>query len=233
MSKLSMAIPLSAALLLAVFWGGGLEGTAVGRASDTSVLEVQAGAAIADQEAPEPREQQVAGEELPPDAVSLIEPIDGGSVSAGWIVLSGALLGLLLLMATWWAGRLRASAAEHSSWQGKALEAYANGSAIHDAVAVQLSRNSSRSDPVMLDVEHRMSELTVQLHSLETRPTGNTAKVLRMLGALAALRWAACSDVSIRASVGPDDRQREDATALTRRRLAEFRETLIRFKTSI
>ena len=80
-----------------------------------------------------------------------------------------------------------------------------------------------------------MSDLTVQLHSLELAlPDSKAATVLQdVLGTLAALRWAAAADVKVRVSGAPDASQTEASTALARRRLAEFQATLTTFKTAI
>ena len=198
-----------------------------------------------EQEVPEqeaPPEQEVPEQEIPPDqeapeaGIPVAEVEDGGDgVPTVLIVLGAALLLLLLLLAGWWRGRLSASAAEHSSWRDKAFEAYAYGAAIHDALAVQLSGTSAQTGPAQRDVEHRMSELTVQLHSLElTPPDAKTATALQeVLGAVAALRAASQADVNVRDSGAPDARRMEESTALARRRLAEFDATLTAFRAAL
>ncbi len=232
--KLSKAVLIGAVLLLAAYWGG-LPGTAipVGRASNAPEQEAYPGFGITDQESPEPREAQAPEDEAPAEADPPIGAVDDGGdgVPKAWIIIGAALLVLLVLLV----GRVRASAAARSNWQGKAFDAYANGSAIHDALAVQVSGNSHQTGPAQRDVEHRMSDLTVQLHSLElTPPDSKAAAVLQdVLGALAALRWAAQADVKVRVSGAPDARQLEESAALARRRLGEFQATLAAFKTAI
>ncbi len=246
MLKLSTAVLISAVLLLAAYWGHGLPATAipVGRASNGPEQGIHAGFGIAHQEspeAPEPEEPQEEPEEPvgqpPADAEPPIEPVDDGGdgVPAGLIILGGALLVLLIVLVGWWSSRLRSKANGNSMWRDRATEAYANGAAIHDALAAQVSGNSTQAGPAQQDVEHRISELTVQLHSLElTPPDTEAAMALQdVLGALSALRWASQADVKVRVSEAPDARQLEESTALARRRLAEFQATLATFKMTI
>ena len=235
MRKLSRAVLLVAVLLLAAYWGEGLPGTAipVGRASNAQEQEAHADFGITDQDSPEPSESQAPEDEVPAEADPPTGAVDdgGNGVPKAWTILGAALLILLLLLV----GRVRASATERSSWRGKAFDAYANASAILDAVAVQVSGNSHGAGPAQRDVEHLMSDLTVQLHSLELAlPDSKAATVLQdVLGTLAALRWAAAADVKVRVSGAPDASQTEASTALARRRLAEFQATLTTFKTAI
>jgi hypothetical protein len=80
-----------------------------------------------------------------------------------------------------------------------------------------------------------MSELTVQLHSLElTPPDAKTGTALQeVLGAVAALRSASQADVNVRDSDAPDAGRMEESTSLARRRLAEFDATLTAFRAAL
>ena len=79
-----------------------------------------------------------------------------------------------------------------------------------------------------------MSELAVNLHSLEfDPPSATTADALQeVLGTLTTLRSAVQANLSVRSADPTDDRPTA-AAALVRRRLAEFDESLSAFKAAV
>ena len=138
-----------------------------------------------------------------------------------WILLGVAVLAAL----TGWivhASRRRSSTA--AGWQSRLIDAYAKGSALHDAMSVAESPGQFAAPDAAgrwTDIQRRADDLTQELYSLrEAVPDdGDRARIADTLVSLQAARSAMDAE---RAPGGPDPRQAE----VVRGRLDSFEMSL-------
>jgi hypothetical protein len=138
-----------------------------------------------------------------------------------WILLgAAALAGLIALIVS--SGRRRSATA--ADWRSRLIDAYAKGSALHDAMSVAEAPGEFASPDAAArwaDIQRRADDLTQTLYSLrEAVPDdADSARVADTLTALQAVRSAMAAE---RASGGFDPRQAE----VVRGRLYSFEMSL-------
>ena len=138
-----------------------------------------------------------------------------------WILLgAAALAGLIAWFVS--AGRRRSAAA--ADWKSRLIDAYAKGSALHDAMSVAEAPGefgSPNAAARWADIQRRADDLTQMLYSLrEAVPDeGDSARVADTLTSLQAVRSAMAAE---RASGGFDPQQAE----VVRNRLYDFEMSL-------
>lgn len=149
----------------------------------------------------------------------------------GWIGLAVALALAALLLIGWLRGRGATRQAEHSDWRQEAMRAYAEGAAIHDALAVEFAEGSSDRGATEAwtqrwrDAQRRMSDFGAGLHALETATPddASTGAVRVLLAVLSALRSSIQSNLNLRIQEErAAEAQIEESAALIRGRLAEL-----------
>ena len=138
-----------------------------------------------------------------------------------WILLgAAALAGLIALIVR--SGRRRSATA--ADWRSRLIDAYAKGSALHDAMSVAEAPGEFASPNAAArwaDIQRRADDLTQTLYSLrEAVPDeGDSARIADTLTSLQAVRSAMAAE---RASGGVDPRQAE----VVRSRLYSFEMSL-------
>jgi hypothetical protein len=138
-----------------------------------------------------------------------------------WILLGAAVLAGLIALIVHSARRRSATAAD---WRSKLIDAYAKGSALHDAMSVAEAPGefaSVNAGARWADIQRRADDLTQTLYSLrEAVPDdGDRARIDSTLASLQAVRSAMDAE---RASGGADPRQAE----VVRSRLYDFEMSL-------
>jgi hypothetical protein len=138
-----------------------------------------------------------------------------------WILLgAAALAGLIALIV----GSSRRRSAAAADWRSRLIDAYAKGSALHDAMSVAEAPGEFASPNAAArwaDIQRRADDLTQTLYSLrEAVPDeGDSARVADTLASLQAVRSAMAAE---RAAGGFDPRQAE----VVRSRLYSFETSL-------
>jgi hypothetical protein len=138
-----------------------------------------------------------------------------------WILLgAAALAGLIALIV----GSSRRRSATAADWRSRLIDAYAKGSALHDAMSVAESPGelaSPNATARWADIQRRADDLTQTLYSLrEAVPDdGDSERIADTLASLQAVRSAMAAE---RASGGFDPRQAE----VVRSRLYSFEMSL-------
>jgi hypothetical protein len=138
-----------------------------------------------------------------------------------WILLgAAALAGLIALIV----GSARRRSATAADWRSRLIDAYAKGSALHDAMSVAESPGefgSPNAAARWADIQRRADDLTQTLYSLrEAVPDdGDSERIADTLASLQAVRSAMAAE---RASGGFDPRQAE----VVRSRLYSFETSL-------
>ena len=138
-----------------------------------------------------------------------------------WILLgAAALAGLIALIVS--SGRRRSATA--ADWRSRLIDAYAKGSALHDAMSVAEAPGEFASPNAAArwaDIQRRADDLTQTLYSLrEAVPDdGDSARIADTLTSLQAVRSAMAAE---RASGGVDPQQAE----VVRSRLYSFEMSL-------
>jgi hypothetical protein len=138
-----------------------------------------------------------------------------------WILLgAAALAGLIALIV----GSSRRRSATSADWRSRLIDAYAKGSALHDAMSVAEAPNEFASPNAAArwaDIQRRADDLTQTLYSLrEAVPDeGDSARVADTLTSLQAVRSAMAAE---RAAGGFDPRQAD----VVRGRLYSFEMSL-------
>jgi hypothetical protein len=138
-----------------------------------------------------------------------------------WILLGVAVLAALT---GWIVHASRRRSATAAGWQSRLIDAYAKGSALHDAMAVAESPGQFAAPDAAVrwtDIQRRADDLTQELYSLrEAVPDdGDRARIADTLVSLQAARSAMDAE---RAPGGPDPRQAE----VVRNRLDSFEMSL-------
>jgi hypothetical protein len=138
-----------------------------------------------------------------------------------WILLGAAVLAGLIALIVHLARRRSATAA---GWQSRLIDAYAKGSALHDAMSVAEAPGTFAAPDAgarRADIQRRADDLTQTLYSLrEAVPDdGDRARIEDTLASLQAVRSAMDAE---RASDGADPRQAE----VVRSRLYNFEMSL-------
>ena len=138
-----------------------------------------------------------------------------------WIALGVVILIAVIVLITRSAGRRSAATA---SWRSKVTDAYAQGSALYDAMRLAetaQARAAGDASTRWPEIERRADDLTQTLHALrEGAPDEDSlARVSEVLGSLQALRFAVDAE---RASGGTGEPQRQ----VVRSRLADFEMSL-------
>lgn len=138
-----------------------------------------------------------------------------------WILLGVAVLAALT---GWIVHASRRRSATAADWQSRLIDAYAKGSALHDAMAVAESPGQFAAPDAAgrwTDIQRRADDLTQELYSLrEAVPDdGDRARIADTLVSLQAARSAMDAE---RAPGGPDPRQAE----VVRDRLDSFEMSL-------
>jgi hypothetical protein len=138
-----------------------------------------------------------------------------------WILLAAAVLAGLIALIVRSARRRSATAA---GWQSRLIDAYAKGSALHDAMSVAEAPGQFAAPDAgarWADIQRRADDLTQTLYSLrEAVPDdGDRARIEDTLASLQAVRSAMAAE---RASGGADPRQAE----VVRSRLYTFEMSL-------
>jgi len=138
-----------------------------------------------------------------------------------WILLGAAVLAGLIALIVHSARRRSATAAD---WRSRLIDAYAKGSALHDAMSVAEAPGefaSVNAGARWADIQRRADDLTQTLYSLrEAVPDdGDRARIDSTLASLQAVRSAMDAE---RASGGADPRQAE----VVRSRLYDFEMSL-------
>jgi hypothetical protein len=138
-----------------------------------------------------------------------------------WILLGVAVLAALT---GWIVHASRRRSATAAGWQSRLIDAYAKGSALHDAMAVAESPGQFAAPDAAgrwTDIQRRADDLTQELYSLrEAVPDdGDRARIADTLVSLQAARSAMDAE---RAPGGPDPRQAE----VVRGRLDSFEMSL-------
>jgi len=138
-----------------------------------------------------------------------------------WILLGVAVLAAL---AGWIVHASRRRSATAATWQSRLIDAYAKGSALHDAMAVAESPGQFAAPDAggrWADIQRRADDLTQELYSLrEAVPDdGDRARIADTLVCLQAARSAMDAE---RAPGGPNPQQ----AAVVRGRLDSFEMSL-------
>jgi hypothetical protein len=150
----------------------------------------------------------------------------GSSLLWLWILLGAAVLAGLIALIVHSARRRSATAAD---WQSRLIDAYAKGSALHDAMSVAEAPGefvSVNAGARWADIQRRADDLAQTLYSLrEAVPDdGDRARIDSTLTSLQAVRSAMDAE---RASGGADPRQAE----VVRSRLYDFEMSLRALRT--
>jgi hypothetical protein len=135
-----------------------------------------------------------AGSSTPAPTTSPTAAVSGGGTNLIWLwVLLGVLVlgGLIALIAR--SGRRRSTAA--AGWQSRLIDAYAKGSALHDAMSVAESQGDLAADDARarwFDIQPRADDLAQTLYALrEAAPDpGDQARIADVLASLQAVRSA-------------------------------------------
>jgi len=137
-----------------------------------------------------------------------------------WILLGVAVLAVLT---GWIVHASRRRSATAATWQSRLIDAYAKGSALHDAMAVAESQGQFAPDAGgrWADIQRRADDLTQELYSLrEAVPDdGDRARIADTLVCMQAARSAMDAE---RAPGGPTPQQAE----VVRSRLYSFEMSL-------
>jgi hypothetical protein len=110
-----------------------------------------------------------------------------------WVVLGVVVLALLIGLIVWisHAGRRRSAAA--AGWQSRVIDAYAKGSALHDAMSVaENPGDPAAAQARWYDIQRRADDLTQTLYGLREAATdpGDQARIGDVLTSLQAVRSA-------------------------------------------
>jgi hypothetical protein len=155
------------------------------------------------------------GDHLPTAAVT--GSSSGTSLVWLWILLGAAILAGLIV---WIVRSARRRSAATADWRSRLIDAYAKGSALHDAMSAAEGPGEfadSNAAARWADIERRADDLVQTLYSLrEAVPDdGNRARIEDTLASLQAVRSAMDAE---RTSGGADPRQAE----VVRDRLSSF-----------
>ena len=153
-----------------------------------------------------------------------------GTTSASGLIWLWILLGAILLIGViLWIARARGRrSAAAAGWQSRVIDAYAKGSALHDAMSVAESPGALAADDAgarWSDIQRRADDLAQALHALReaARESEDRARVADALGLLQSLRSAMEEQ---KASGGADAGQAE----MVRARLDAFEVSLRRLR---
>ena len=160
-------------------------------------------------------------EPAPPPTATGTGSSSGSTPIWPWILLGVAVLAALT---GWIVHASRRRSATAAGWQSRLIDAYAKGSALHDAMAVAESPGQFWAPDAAgrwTDIQRRADDLTQELYSLrEAVPDdGDRARIADTLVSLQAARSAMDAE---RAPGGPDPRQAE----VVRGRLDSFEMSL-------
>jgi len=160
-------------------------------------------------------------EPAPPPTATGTGSSSGSTPIWPWILLGVAVLAALT---GWIVHASRRRSATAAGWQSRLIDAYAKGSALHDAMAVAESPGQLWAPDAAVrwtDIQRRADDLTQELYSLrEAVPDdGDRARIADTLVSLQAARSAMDAE---RAPGGPDPRQAE----VVRDRLDSFEMSL-------
>jgi len=160
-------------------------------------------------------------EPAPPPTATGTGSSSGSTPIWPWILLGVAVLAALT---GWIVHASRRRSATAAGWQSRLIDAYAKGSALHDAMAVAESPGQFWAPDAAgrwTDIQRRADDLTQELYSLrEAVPDdGDRARIADTLVSLQAARSAMDAE---RAPGGPDPRQAE----VVRDRLDSFEMSL-------
>ena len=160
-------------------------------------------------------------EPAPPPTATGTGSSSGSTPIWPWILLGVAVLAALT---GWIVHASRRRSATAAGWQSRLIDAYAKGSALHDAMAVAESPGQFAAPDAggrWADIQRRADDLTQELYSLrEAVPDdGDRARIADTLVSLQAARSAMDAE---RAPGGPDPQQAE----VVRGRLDSFEMSL-------
>ena len=160
-------------------------------------------------------------EPAPPPTATGTGSSSGSTPIWPWILLGVAVLAALT---GWIVHASRRRSATAAGWQSRLIDAYAKGSALHDAMSVAESPGQFAAPDAGVrwaDIQRRADDLTQELYSLrEAVPDdGDRARIADTLVSLQAARSAMDAE---RAPGGPDPRQAE----VVRDRLYSFEMSL-------
>ena len=168
----------------------------------------------------------VTASAAPPAPVASPTATGTGSSSGSTPIWPWILLGVAVLAALtgWIVHASRRRSATAAGWQSRLIDAYAKGSALHDAMSVAESPGQFAAPDAAgrwADIQRRADDLTQELYSLrEAVPDdGDRARIADTLVSLQAARSAMDAE---RAPGGPDPRQAE----VVRGRLYSFEMSL-------
>ncbi len=123
-------------------------------------------------------------------------PAEGGkNLLWLWVVLGVVALALLIGLITWIAHAGRRRSAATAGWQSRVIDAYAKGSALHDAMSVAENPGDPASQGAQArwyDIQRRADDLNQTLYGLreEARDPGDAARIDDVLASLQAVRSA-------------------------------------------
>jgi hypothetical protein len=112
-----------------------------------------------------------------------------------WILLGVAVVAILIGLITWLARSGRRRSASAAGWQSQVIDAYAKGSALHDAMSVAETPGDPASNGAQArwyDIQRRADDLTQTLYGLREGASdpGDQARIGDVLVSLQAVRSA-------------------------------------------